>query len=403
MSFVDLSSVRDTNAVLVAIARAVGLGEIIERDLQDELTDHLRERRMLIVLDNLEQVTEAASIVAGLLSDCPGLTVLATSREALHVRAEQVFAVPPLALPPPDRGHATAQAIGEFEAVALFVDRARVVDPDFALTDDNAPAVAEICRRLDGLPLAIELAAARLALFSPDVLRDRLDDRLGLLRSGPRDLPERQQTLRATVDWSYELLDPGEQHLFELVSVFADAEVSAVEAVADDVGSIDGVIVDVLDGLAGLVEKSLLRRVDVPGAEPRVAMLQTIRAFATDRLDQRPDVASRARRAHATHYAALAGRLRGDLGGAGREVALDRLAADVANLRIAWAFWVDAGDFEQLDRLAKALLDPRRRPRLVPRYRRAGLGHARRPRRGPDPRPSGSTRRSRSGRRLPGR
>ena len=341
---------------LVAIARAVGLGEIIERDLQDELTDHLRERRMLIVLDNLEQVTEAASIVAGLLSDCPELTVLATSREALHVRAEQVFAVPPLALPPPDRGQATAQAIGEFEAVELFVDRARVVDPDFALTDDNAPAVAEICRRLDGLPLAIELAAARLALFSPDVLRDRLDDRLGLLRSGPRDLPERQQTLRATVDWSYELLEPAEQHLFELVSVFADAEVSAVEAVADDVGAIDGVVVDVLDGLAGLVEKSLLRRVDVPGAEPRVAMLQTIRAFATDRLDQRPDVASRARRAHATHYAALAGRLRGDLGGAGREVALDRLAADVANLRIAWAFWVDAGDFEQLDRLAKALL-----------------------------------------------
>ena len=188
------------------------------------------------------------------------------------------------------------------------------------------------------------------------MLRDRLDDRLGLLRSGPRDLPERQQTLRATVDWSYELLEPAEQHLFELVSVFADAEVSAVEAVADDVGAIDGVVVDVLDGLAGLVEKSLLRRVDVPGAEPRVAMLQTIRAFATDRLDQRPDVASRARRAHATHYAALAGRLRGDLGGAGREAALDRLAADVANLRIAWAFWVDAGDFEQLDRLAKALL-----------------------------------------------
>ena len=158
------------------------------------------------------------------------------------------------------------------------------------------------------------------------------------------------------MDWSYELLEPAEQHLFELVSVFADAEVSAVEAVADDVGAIDGVVVDVLDGLAGLVEKSLLRRVDVPGAEPRVAMLQTIRAFATDRLDQRPDVASRARRAHATHYAALAGRLRADLGGAGREVALDRLAADVANLRIAWAFWVDAGDFEQLDRLAKALL-----------------------------------------------
>jgi non-specific serine/threonine protein kinase len=146
-AFVDLSSVRDT--VRPGGDRAVGLGEIIERDLRDELTDHLRERRMLVVLDNLEQVTEAASIVAGLLSDCPELTVLATSREALHVRAEQVFAVPPLALPPPDRGHDTAEAIGEFEAVELFVDRARVVDPEFVLTDDNAPAVAEICRRLE--------------------------------------------------------------------------------------------------------------------------------------------------------------------------------------------------------------------------------------------------------------
>ena len=356
VSFVDLSSVRDTNAVLVAIARAVGLGEIIDRDLQDELTDHLRERRMLIVLDNLEQVTEAASIVAGLLSDCPGLVVLATSREALHVRAEQVFAVPPLALPPADRGHVTAHAVGEFEAIQLFVDRARVVDSAFELTDDNAPAVVEICRRLDGLPLAIELAAARLRLFSPDVLRDRLDDRLGLLRSGPRDLPERQQTLRSTIDWSYELLEPAEQRLFELLAVFADADVAAIEAVADDIATAEGVIGDVLDGLAGLVEKSLLRRVDEPGGEPRVAMLQTIRAFATDRLDQRPDAAQRARQAHALHYAELARRLRADLTGSGREAALRTLGADVANLRIAWAYWVDAGDLEQLDKLAKALL-----------------------------------------------
>ena len=161
---------------------------------------------MLLVLDNLEQVTESAAVVAQLLSDCPGLTVLATSREALHVRAEQVFPVPPLALPPAARGQVTRRAIRDVAAVQLFVDRARVVRPDFELTDDNAAAVAEICRRLDGLPLAIELAAARLRLFSPEVLRDRLDDRLGLLRSGPRDLPERQQTLRAAMDWSYELL-----------------------------------------------------------------------------------------------------------------------------------------------------------------------------------------------------
>ncbi len=174
----------------------------------------------------------------------------------------------------------------------LFVDRARAVRPGFELTDDNAAAVAEICRRLDGLPLAIELAAAHLRLFSPEVLRDRLGNRLGLLRSGPRDLPERQQTLRATMDWSYELLKPGEQRLFELLAVFADAEIVAVEAVAADLDGIDDVALDVLDGLAGLAEKSLVRLVDQPDGEPRVAMLQTIREFAADRLDQRPDVAA---------------------------------------------------------------------------------------------------------------
>ena len=356
VSFVALASAHDTNAVLVAIARAVGIAEIIDRPLQDELADRLRERRMLIVLDNLEQVTESGGAIAQLLSDCPGLTVLATSREALHIRAEQTFAVPPLGLPSAGRGKETAAAVRDSEAVQLFLDRARVVRPEFELTDDNAEAVAEICRRLDGLPLAIELAAARLRLFSPEVLRDRLDDRLGLLRSGPRDLPERQQTLRAAMDWSYELLDPGEQRLFELLAVFADAEVTAIEAVVDEVGAADGDAIDVLDGLAGLVEKSLLRRVDAPGGEPRVAMLQTIREFAAYRLDQHPDLAPRARRTHAVHYAELARRLREDLAGSGREVALEALHLDVANLRIAWTYWVGARDLEHLDGLAKALL-----------------------------------------------
>ncbi len=356
VTFVDLSSCRDTNAVLVAVARAAGLGEIIERPLQDELIDRLRDRQTLLVLDNLEQVTEAARVVARLLSECPRLTVLATSREALHVRAEQVFPVPPLTLPPEGRERPSASRIGGYEAVQLFVDRARVVRPDFELTDDNAAAVAEICRRLDGLPLAIELAAARLRLFSPDVLRDRLGDRLGLLRSGPRDLPERQQTLRATMDWSYELLEPGEQRLYELMAMFADAEVSAVEAVAEDLGEIDGVPLEVLDGLAGLVEKSLLRRVDLPGGEPRVAMLETIREFAADRLAQRPDLDARARRAHARHYADMARRLRADLTGGGREAALAVLAADIGNLRRAWSCWVEARDLEQLDKLAGTLL-----------------------------------------------
>ena len=360
-SFVDLSSAHDINAVLVAVARAVGLGEIIDRPLQEELVDRLRERRMLLVLDNLEQVTVSAGVVAQLLSDCPGLTILATSREPLHVRAEQLFPVPPLALPPDGRGSVTAAAIRDIAAVQLFVDRARVVRPEFEISDGNAAAVAEICRRLDGLPLAIELAAARLRLFSPEVLRDRLDDRLGLLRSGPRDLPERQQTLRAAMDWSYELLSPGEQRLFEMLAPFASAEVTAIQAVIDDAGAVDGEAVDdepldVLDGLAGLVEKSLLRRVDAPGGETRVGMLETIRAFAADRLGQRPELASQARRAHATYYADRARRLLADLTGASREGALATLDADVANLRIAWRFWVGSRDLEQLDKLAKTLL-----------------------------------------------
>ena len=355
-SFVDLSSARDTNAVLVSIARAVGLDDVIERPLHDELTDRLRGRRMLLVLDNLEQVTEAAGTVARLLRDCPGLTVLATSREALHVQAEHVYPVPPLGVPPAGPGQASAVRIGSYESVQLFVDRARAVRPDFRLTDDNAPAVAEICRRLDGLPLAIELAAARLRLFSPDVLRDRLGDRLALLRSGPRDLPERQQTLRATMDWSYDLLEPGEQRLFEFLAVFADASIAAVEAVAARVDAVDGVELDPLDGLAGLVEKSLIRPIDVPGSEPRVAMLETIREFAADRLDQRPDFGSRAHRAHATYFADIADRSRLDLTGNEREAALAALAADGANLRIAWAYWVAAGDLEQLDKMADPLM-----------------------------------------------
>jgi predicted ATPase/class 3 adenylate cyclase len=375
--FIDLSNARNTNAVLVAIARSIGLGEVIDRPLQEELTDRLRSRRMLLILDNFEQVTEAAGALAQLLSDCPDLTVMATSREALHLRAEHVFPVPPLLLPPAAAGHATAGQAGAYEAVELFVDRAQAVRPDFRLTDENAPAIVEICRRLDGLPLAIELAAARLRLFSPEVLRDRLGDRLGLLRSGPRDLPERhqalratmdwsyglldpgEQALRATMDWSYGLLDPGEQRLFEFLAVFADAEINAVEAVAAEVdtfGGLEGGAVDILDGLFSLADKSLIRQVDVPGQEPRVAMLETIREFAADRLDQRPAFEVRARRAHATYFADAARRWRSELTGNQREAALTALASDIANLRIAWAYWVAARDIEQLDKLADSLL-----------------------------------------------
>jgi predicted ATPase/class 3 adenylate cyclase len=356
VSFVDLSSARDTNAVLVAIAREVGLGDVLDRPLQEELTVRLRDRLMLLVLDNLEQVTEAAGAVTQLLRDCPALIAWppAVRRCTSGPSTSSWFRRSACLQPGPKR--ASAVQVEGYEAVQLFIDRARAVRPDFRLTDDNAPAVAEICRRLDGLPLAIELAAARLRLFSPDVLRDRLGDRLGLLRSGPRDLPERQQTLRATMDWSYELLEPGEQRLFEILAVFADAEIIAVEAVVARVDAVDGVALDVLDGLASLADKSLVRQVDLPGGEPRVAMLETIREFAADRLGQRPDLGARAREAHATYFADEARRLRGDLTGAEREPALAAMTADVSNLRIAWRYWVTAGDLEQLDKLADSLL-----------------------------------------------
>jgi predicted ATPase len=354
--FVELSSARTTDDVLVAITRTIGLGEVVERPLKDVLLDYLRPRHMLLVLDNFEQVIEAAGLLAQLLVDCPKLSILVTSREALHLRGEHLYPVPPLTLPSADPRQVSARQLERCEAAQLFVDRAQAVRPDFRLTDDNAPAVAQICRRLDGLPLAIELAAARLRLFSPEALQDQLQDRLKLLRSGPRDLPERQQTLRATMDWSYDLLKPDEQRLFELLAVFAGADIAAVEAVTAQIDPVDGVVPDVLDSLASLIEKSLIRQMELPHSGPRIAMLETIREFATDRLGQRPDLAARARQAHASYYADLVHRLQPDLTGSRRLEALSALVAEIENLRIAWDYWVAAEDLAQLEKLADGLL-----------------------------------------------
>lgn len=353
--FVDLSRARDTDAVLTAITRAIGVGEDVERPSKEVLAGHLRERRLLLVLDNFEQVTTAATLVAELLAECPSMHILVTSRETLHLRGERTYPIPPLALPPPAARTVSAEQVRSFEATQLFLDRARAVRPDFELTDENAPAVAEICRRLDGLPLAIELAAARLRLLSPEELLQQLGDRLNLLRSGPRDLPERQRTLRATMDWSYELLQFDQQRLFEMLAVFADTDLTAIEAVAATADP-DGGTPDVLDGLTSLVEKSLIRRVGVPGRETRFAMLGTIREFARDRLDRHPDLATRITHAHAGYYADLVQRARPELTGADRLATLSELAAEVGNLRIAWRYWVDRDDLMQLEKLAGGLL-----------------------------------------------
>ncbi|HEX5450837.1 MAG TPA: hypothetical protein VFW86_00475, partial [Candidatus Limnocylindrales bacterium] len=315
----------------------------------------LRDRQMLLLLDNFEQVTAAAPMTAQLLDDCPEIKLLVTSREPLHVRLEHVYPVPPLGLPPEVRGRTSAAHYEGFEAIVLFVERARMVRPDFHLDDDNAAAVADICRRLDGLPLAIELAAARLRLLSPEALRDRLGHRLELLRSSSRDMPERQQTLRATIDWSYQILEPGEQRVFESLAVFADADVSAVEAVMAATDTVAGAEIDVIEALASLVEKSLLRQVDPPHGEPRLQMLETIREYATDRLDAGP-LGPAVRRAHATHYADLAGRLRAELVGIERDQAMTTMATEVGNMQVAWRFWTSQSDLGQLTKLADSLL-----------------------------------------------
>lgn len=353
--FVDLSAARDSASVLGAIARAIGLSDTEEGSLFDEVSQELREQRVLLVLDNFEQATAAAPTATGLLSACPQLKLLVTSREALRVRGEHLFVVPPLSLPSGPERRESAEQLARYEAIQLFVDRARAVRPDFRLTDDNAADVVEICLRVDGLPLAIELATARMNLFSTEALRERLSSRLELLGSGAQDLPTRQQTLRSTIDWSYQLLDPSERRLFELLSVFSGVSFDAVESVA---GSIDGVTatgVDTLDGLASLADKSLIQPFDPGAAEPRLVMLETIREYAAERLDDLPDFRASAHRAHALYFADFAQQQWERLADDQRETAQAALAAEIENLRLAWRYWLVEENLEHLNKLVDGL------------------------------------------------
>jgi predicted ATPase len=352
--FVDLAAARDSEALLAAIADAIDLGDTRTDSLVDELADRLRDECVLLVLDNFEQVTVAAPTVAELLHECARLKLLVTSREALHLRGEHLFAVPPLSLPSAARGQASADQLAQYEAIQLFVARAQEVRPDFRLTDDNAAAVAEICLRLDGLPLALELATARINLFSPEALRDRLDSSLQLLRSGARDMPERQQTLRATIEWSYELLEPGEQRLFELLSAFSGATFEAVEAVTGSVNGRSGMEIDTLDGLASLVDKSLLRQAERNG-DSQLVMLATIREYAAERLAASPEFSAAARRAHALYFSEFARRQWEDLTDDRRDSALAALSANTENLDRAWRYWVKENDLDRLNMLVDSL------------------------------------------------
>ena len=342
--FVDLAHAREPIAVLVAIAQTTGLAVPGDRDLREALVAHLRPLQLLLVLDNFEQVTAAADDAGELVRQCPRLAMLVTSRESLHVRGEQLLPVPPLTLPTGSAG-----AMGS-SAVTLFVERGREARPSFGLDDETAPVVGEICARLDGLPLAIELAAARLRLFSPTELRDRLRGGLDVLRGGARDLPDRQRTLRDTIAWSYDLLDEDDRALFKVLAVFPSAQVQDVEQVCAGIDALAGV--DVVDGLGSLVDKSLVRTAD--GERQRLSMLETIHEYARDELDRDADLASAARGAHAAHFAAFTVRLNERMGGRERAAAIDELAAELDNVLAAWHFHVDAGDLAG----AKSMLDP---------------------------------------------
>jgi len=350
--FVDLSAARDPRAAFEAVVRAVGLTETSEEGPFDVLTRGLAGKQMLLLLDNFEQVMDAAEGLAELLQRCAELKVLVTSREALRVRGEHLLAVPPLSLPAVDGGPVSTEVVSASEAVRLFLERAREARPGFALTDENAVAVAEISARLDGLPLALELAAARLQLFSPQELRDRLRSRLELLGRGPRDLPARQRTLRGTIEWSYELLDEEERSIFRLLAVFSPTRVEAIEEVAGRLEPLEDL--DVVDALTSLVDKSLVRGVDARGAQ-RLSMLETIREYASEQLEDEPELAASARRAHAEHFADFARSRRERLYGPERDDTLDELASELGNLLSAWRHWVAAGDLEQLAKLLDAL------------------------------------------------
>jgi len=328
--FVGLTALRDAELVDSAIAHAVGLREVPDVTLSELLVRHLAGRELLLVLDNFEQLLAAAPHVAELLAAAPRLSLLVTSRERLHIGAEAEVPVPPLAVP--ERTSASdVAALARSESVALFCERVAAVKPGFALSQENAATVAEICARLDGLPLAIELAAARVRHLPPAALLSRLSNRLGLLTGGARDLPARQQTLRDAIAWSHELLSAGEQALFARLGVFTGGfTLEAAEAVCAAVGPL---ALDTLEAVSLLVEKSLVRPLD-EGDEPRYTMLETIREFALERLAACGEE-RRARAAHAAHFATLAAGTRERLFSGRREDQLARLDADLDNLRSA--------------------------------------------------------------------
>jgi predicted ATPase/DNA-binding CsgD family transcriptional regulator len=343
--FVSLAPVSDPEQVMPVIAKALGLWEALDRPLLDHVRDYLREKHLLLLLDNFEQVAAASPQLAALLVSCPRLHLLVTSRAALHLSCEYEFPVPPL--PTPDLTQLEdAQALAQVAAVRLFVERAHAIQPAFGLTQANVRTIAEICVRLDGLPLAIELAAARSKLLPPQALLHRLSHRLDLLTGGARDLPMRQQTLRNTLQWSYDLLTEQEQRLFRWLSIFVGGcTLEAAETVCQ-AGQEDGVQASsVLDGVASLLDKSLAQQIGQEGHDPQLVMLETIREFGQDCLQAHKELEA-AREAHAAYYLHLVEEAHRRLFGEEATPWFERVEQAYANLRAALQWALEDGDEE---------------------------------------------------------
>jgi predicted ATPase len=349
---VELAAVTNPALVPQVIAARLGVREEPGETLIDALIQYLLDKPVLLVLDNFEQVVPAASTLLELLNAAPHLRILVTSQVALRLRGEKEFQVPTLKLPDAKR-LPTVDQLMKYEAIRLFVARAGDAKPDFELTEENAPAVVDICHGLDGLPLAIELAAARIKILTPQVMVSRLKSRMTLLTGGASDLPTRQKTLRATLEWSYSLLNEGEQMLFRWLGVFVGGcTLDAAEAICGRVR--EDVPLDVLDGLSGLVDKSLLRQQETSHGEPRFWMLQTIQEYALERLTESGEEDS-VRQGHAAYYLGVTTEAEQQLKGGEQEEALYCLEVEHDNLRTALDGSLQRSEIETVAALAGAL------------------------------------------------
>ena len=401
--FVPLEPIRDPMLVAPRIASALGVAEGTARPIADSLADWLREKRLLLLLDNFEQVVSAAPIVADLLRVAPDIKAIVTSRAALHVSGEQEYPVPGLPVPPDPSQLSSMErmnlggetravdpvTLNQYAAVRLFIERAVAVRPGFTVTNENAPAVAGISARLHGMPLAIELAAARIKLLSPEAILLRLDHQLDVLAAGARDLPPRQQTLRGAIAWSYDLLDAGGKRLLDRVSVFAGGcDLASTEAICGPASEVGG---DILEALTELADQSLLKVEETAEGEPRFRLLDTIRDYAAEQLEADGEV-ERIRARHRDWYVALVEQAAPELSGTDQRRWLDRLELEHDDIRAVldravavpdppvaigvafsmWRFWQKHGHLAEARRRLEAMAaepwsrdDPRLRAKLL--------------------------------------